>query len=91
VQDILNSKCGPHHFALTPPRLAEGQSYDALIGRRSFSCRGLDQVQPGHPDGSCLVRRISGTDFGNQMPERQPALGNGEIDTIRSWVESLGE
>ena len=70
--------------------LMAGESY-ASLGRPSTiaGCGFSERVQPGHPDESLLVQRISHDGCGRRMPssdsdyfDRNP----GELTRIRSWI-----
>jgi cysteine-rich repeat protein len=72
------------------PLHTEDASYDSLVSAGfSFTCA-VPRVDPGNPDGSCIVLKIEGSPLtsGNPMPPPPLAsLGQDEIDAIREWIE----
>ena len=66
----------------------EDESYASLILVGSYLCSVL-RVDPGNPNGSCLVLKIEGSPqaFGDIMPPypRSP-LTRDEIKPIRTWI-----
>ena len=72
------------------PLNTEAASYDSLVNAGfSFTCA-VPRVDPGNPDGSCLVLKIEGSVLvsGTSMPPPPvPPLSQGQIDAIRDWIE----
>src|SRR5436190_1319207 len=78
VQPILRQNCVTCHSGTQP---ASGMRLDrksAAINRRG--------VVPGSAENSFLFHRISGNDYGMQMPPNG-ALKPEQIDTIKRWIE----
>src|SRR4051812_13617745 len=78
VLPILRQKCVTCHSGTQP---ASGMRLDrksAVINRRG--------VVPGSAQNSFLFHRISGNDYGMQMPPTG-ALPPEQIDTIKRWIE----
>ncbi len=78
VLPILRQNCATCHSGTQP---ASGMRLDrksAVISRRG--------VVPGSAENSFLFHRISGNDYGMQMPPTG-ALKPEQIDTIRRWIE----
>jgi N-acyl-D-amino-acid deacylase len=78
VQPILRQNCVTCHSGTQP---ASGMRLDrksAVINRRG--------VVPGSAENSFLFHRISGNDYGMQMPPTG-ALKPEQIDTIKRWIE----
>ncbi len=78
VQPILRQNCVPCHG---PTQQSSGLRLD----RRSmvFGRRG---VVPGSSENSFLFHRITGTDYGMQMPPTGP-LRPEQIKTIKTWID----
>lgn len=86
------------HGAATQGNLdlsAKQTAYDALVGVEASglmcSDSGLTLVQANNPGQSLLVLKVEekagmGDTCGVGMPNTGQALGNDEIDTIRSWI-----
>src|SRR5215470_12503088 len=82
VMPILRQNCVPCHG---PAQQTSGMRLDrksVVIGRRG--------VVPGSSDNSLLYHRISGNDFGLQMPPTGP-LRPEQIDTIKTWIDQGAE
>ena len=91
-QNIFSPICAACHFpgGTGPmPLNNEDASYDSLVNAGfSFTCA-VPRVDPGNPDGSCLVLKIEGSVLasGNNMPPPPlPSLSQEEIDAIRGWI-----
>src|SRR5262249_34384461 len=54
--------------------------------RAMISGRGEPAIVPFYPRQSLLYKRVSGTDYGPQMPLTGP-LSAQEIATIKAWIE----
>ena len=68
--------------------LAEGTSYQALVGVPSSGKAGAIRVVPGNPEASYLLNKVLGTDIvGDRMPRLGPYLSDGQIRIIRRWIE----
>ena len=65
-------------------------SYASLVNRLGYgACGSLNRVQPGKPDDSLLVQRLSSSDCGTRMPSRDTEYferNPGELTRIRSWI-----
>ncbi len=48
----------------------------------------LLRVDPGHPESSYLVNKLTGVDIcaGTQMPARGTSLSSAQLDLIRGWI-----
>lgn len=87
--------CTPCHTNVgrTPSaglNLAEGQSFQALVGVASRNKPGATFVIPGNPDGSYLLHKLIGQAdiVGARMPRSNgPYLTAGQISIIRRWIE----
>ena len=78
VQPIFRQNCvGCHGPAVQTSGLRLDRR-SAVLGRKG--------VVPGSPDNSFLFHRISGNDFGMQMPPTG-ALKPEQVATIRAWIE----
>jgi flagellar hook-associated protein FlgK len=70
--------------------LEAGSSYAALVNKNGVGvCSSLKRVQPGQPDDSLLVQKISGESCGGRMPQLDPEYFDknpGELIRIRSWI-----
>ena len=78
VLPILRQNCVPCHG---PTQQSSGMRLDrksVVISRRG--------VVPGSSDNSFLFHRISGNDFGLQMPPTGPLRAE-QVDTIKAWID----
>jgi hypothetical protein len=73
--------------------LAPGAAYANLVGvlatNPAARAAGLLRVAPGDPDGSFLLRKLTGTltpDEGAPMPRVGAAMPPADIDLIRRWI-----
>jgi predicted CxxxxCH...CXXCH cytochrome family protein len=75
-------------------------AYAGLVGVAASSdslCagRGLLRVEPGAPDGSLLLAKVSGQpECGQPMPppaEGYPVVAPAQLDQLRSWIEAGAE
>jgi hypothetical protein len=93
IQPLWSPTCTTCHSDSGTPgalNLESGSSYASLVNRNGTgACSSLKRVQPGQPDDSLLVLKISGTGCGGRMPQldsdyfdRNP----GELIRIRSWI-----
>ncbi len=72
------------------PLDSEATSYDSLVVNAALAVTCLvPRVDPGNPDGSCLVLKIEGSPLagGTAMPPppADPLLQE-QIDAIRQWI-----
>jgi len=90
IQPIFTSRCIECHSGPSAPhglRLNAGESYERLVNVQSREVTSLDRVEPGDPDNSYLVHKISGTQaVGGRMPLGGPYLSTAEIALIRLWI-----
>jgi ankyrin repeat protein len=78
VQPILRQNCVPCHGAAQQSSGMRLDRKSAVINRRG--------VVPGSPENSLLLFRISGTEYGLQMPPTG-ALKPEQIAVIKKWIE----
>lgn len=86
AQAVFDQSCalGGCHGGARPtnPPLAADQSFGAIVGEQGISlCNGELLVDPGNPDGSCLLGLVET----GQMPPGG-GLAQGQIDALRSWI-----
>jgi hypothetical protein len=69
-----------------------GNAYDRLVGVGAVGAN-RPLVDPSEPDNSYLLNKLDGSfadpdvnGGGGQMPLLMPALDDGTIDTVRSWI-----
>ncbi len=95
VQPIFTRSCACHQSPDAPQGevLLPGASYDSLVNVRSTESSSLLRVKPGDPNRSYLVIKIDDNTpnvntlrVGERMPRGLPALGVGDIQTIRRWI-----
>ncbi|MFQ5638332.1 MAG: hypothetical protein ACE5IR_10110 [bacterium] len=73
--------------------LTTGNSHGRLVNQPTFEAPSVEpklRVNPGAPDGSYLVQKITSSSpkFGNRMPlDGPPFLSQGDIQLIRDWIE----
>jgi len=93
-QEIQNTVftpiCTQCHIGAGAPhglRLDAANSYALLVNVNSDEVPALKRVNPGNPDQSYIVQKISGTAaVGGRMPLGQAALPQDRIDLIRRWI-----
>lgn len=70
--------------------LEADSSYAALVNKSGVGvCSSLKRVQPGQPDDSLLIQKISGESCGGRMPQMDPEYFDknpGELTRLRSWI-----
>jgi hypothetical protein len=94
VQAILNEHCLPCHSSDedNDPRagldLSASNMPGSMIAVRSHQLADTFLINPGHPDTSYLVEKISSDSpsRGGRMPQDMPPLSDAEIETIRDWI-----
>jgi len=91
IQDtVFTPICTQCHIGANAPqglRLDAANSYAMLVNVASSEVPGLLRVNPGNPDQSYIVQKISGTAaVGGRMPLGQAALPQDRIDLIRQWI-----
>lgn len=84
VQPIFRQNCIGCHG---PAKQTNGLRVDR---RSSVLKRGTRRVTPGSSENSFLYHRVSGSDFGLQMPPTGP-LTPQQIQTIKSWIDQGAE
>jgi hypothetical protein len=93
-QEIQNTVftpiCTQCHIGAGAPqglRLDAANSYALLVNTDSNEVPSLKRVNPGNPDQSYLVQKISGSAaVGGRMPLGQAPLPQDRIDLIRRWI-----
>jgi hypothetical protein len=91
IQDtVFTPICTQCHVGANAPqgmRLDAANSYAMIVNVASNEVPGLKRIDPGNPDQSYLVQKISGTAaVGGRMPLGQAPLPQDRIDLIRRWV-----
>jgi hypothetical protein len=93
VQPILTARClgaGCHadQFPSVPGfDLRAGHAHASLTTRNAaLGCIGQALVVPGDPTAGVLIRRLTGTTCGTQMPLVGGPLPAANVDTIRAWI-----
>ena len=86
-RDCATAGCHSAGSAAGGLDLAAGSAFDNIVGVPSIQQPGLDQVTPGDPDNSYLMRKIENTPgiFGGQMPIASP-LTPAEKASVRTWI-----
>jgi mono/diheme cytochrome c family protein len=82
IRPMLTKHCGSCHGA-------EIQKSGLRLDAKSFAFRGGDSgpvINPGKPENSSLIERISSNDPGLRMPPKGPALSASEIELLRRWI-----
>ncbi len=68
-------------------RLTEDASYAAIVNQPSVERPALKRVDPGNPDASYLLQKVSGTAaVGGRMPLGGPPLPADAIAALRQWI-----
>ena len=93
IQDtVFTPICTQCHIGAGAPqglRLDAANSYMLLVNMPSGEVPSLLRVNPGNPNQSYLVQKISGTQsVGSRMPLGQAPLPQDRIDLIRQWIAS---
>ncbi len=95
VQAIFTARCMPCHSSdhdngrpVLGLDLGEGNMPGGTIAVRSRQLADTFLINPGHPDASYMVEKISSDSpsRGGRMPQDMPPLSDEEIETIRNWV-----
>ena len=91
IQDtVFTPICTQCHIGASAPqglRLDAANSYAMLVNVNSNEVPTLKRVNPGNPDQSYIVQKISGNAaVGGRMPLGQAALQQDRIDLIRQWI-----
>ena len=91
IQDtVFTPICTQCHIGAGAPhglRLDAANSYALLVNVNADEVPTLKRVNPGNPDQSYLVQKISGTAaVGGRMPLGQAPLPQDRIDLIRRWI-----
>ncbi len=84
VKPLLQRRCYACHGAL---KQESGLRLDTGELARQGGDSG-EVIQPGVPDESVLIERISAVDEGERMPPEGKPLEAGEIDIIRDWISA---
>jgi mono/diheme cytochrome c family protein len=94
VQALFNRNCVNCHGAggqMEALLLTDPESYDAIVGVASTA--GMALIEPGDPDSSYLLHKISNTHLdvgGNGDPMPPPyGLAGTDLDLMSSWILSL--
>jgi mono/diheme cytochrome c family protein len=80
VKEIFRSRCFECHGG------SSTQNGVSVLDRETLISKGT--VVPGKPDESPLFRAIIDPDEDARMPEGQPPLSSGEIDSVRQWIRA---
>jgi hypothetical protein len=92
VEPLWNPTCTNCHSDDSPGglNLQAGKSYASLVNTRGRgACSSLHRVEPGQPEDSLLVLKISGDSCGGRMPQLDTEYFDknpGELTRIRSWI-----
>jgi hypothetical protein len=91
-QRIFTPICTQCHAGPAAPlgfSLEDGFSYQQIVNRSSVEVRDLLRVEPGAPDASYIVIKITGAEgmVGGRMPLGMPPLSTEQIAAIRQWIE----
>lgn len=94
--NIFTPKCvnaGCHPGGGAPMSLANGQSYNTLVGAggtgvTSSGYAPLLRVSPGNAANSVLYLKVAGTTLGSIMPLGRPPLSAAEVSAIQTWINN---
>ena len=92
IQDhVFTPICSPCHSGAGAPlglMLDAAHSYSLLVGVPSGEVASLKRVEPGDPDSSYIIRKLTGAPgiVGGQMPLDETPLPQSTIDVIRQWI-----
>ncbi|MHA2620842.1 MAG: InlB B-repeat-containing protein [bacterium JZ-2024 1] len=81
----VNCHGGSGGLFLTPPASA---SHAQLVNvtMNQFQCSSLKRVLPDDPQNSGLIKKLTGTSCGSQMPQGGPPFSQALIDKIIAWI-----
>ncbi len=82
IAPLLNKRCALCHAGTAAPR---GLLLDSLDGVLAGSSRG-PVVRAGDPDGSELVRRLTGASQPRMPMTGPPYLDDADVERIRRWI-----
>ena len=91
IQPIFTANCaipGCHVSSgtIAPMSLEAGKSYANLVNVLSTEDASFYRVKPFNSDSSYLYLKITGA-AGTRMPLNKQALGQAQINTIKSWID----
>jgi hypothetical protein len=83
-----SGKCTFCHYPGAPSGLDILAPFDAATGlvNRTSTRYGAKLVAPGDPDGSVLMKKLTGMTAGNQMPLHHPRLTTAQVKTLKDWI-----
>lgn len=84
-----SGKCTWCHYPGSPNGLNVLAPFDerqGLVNRNSIY--GGKVVAPGDPDASSLMKKLTGTSAGPQMPLHHPRLSAGQVQRLRDWIDA---
>jgi len=88
--NVFTPMCAVCHAGASAPRglrLDAGNSYALLVGVASSEVPGLQRVNPGDPNASYIIQKLTGAAaVGQRMPLGGPYLPQTTIDVIRQWI-----
>src|SRR3954471_6628206 len=87
VQPILRQQCYGCHG---PAKQTNGFRLDRRSDAMRGSTNNVGLIRPGNSGASLMLGRISGADFGPQMPPTG-ALRPEQIATIKAWIDQGAE
>ncbi len=88
VVPITKVHCGSAEGCHAPLKTAAG-TYQYLVSRIADQCLEIRlMVEPGHPEKSYLVDKITGTNMcgGVSMPKDAPMLPDADIQVMVDWI-----
>jgi mono/diheme cytochrome c family protein len=83
VRPILEQSCGKCHG---PDKQKGGLRFDRHQGAIRAGDSGKQAIQPGKPDASELIRRVTASDASERMPPKSEPLRPEQIQILRSWI-----
>jgi hypothetical protein len=93
--EILTPTCvrchsGTGRFLPAVLNLTDGNAYASLVGVSSIEKAGLLRVAPGDPENSYIIHKLEGRQgiTGARMPLNGTPLTEGQIRTIKRWIET---
>jgi len=89
VRPILSGRCFKCHGPDEASRKADLR-LDVRTGATKKRKKGF-AIQPGSPEASELMRRVSSTDTDERMPPEGDALSALEIEALRAWIAEGAE
>ena len=85
IEPLLVKRCSECHG---PDKQKANLRLDSRAAAVAPAKSGRIAIQPGKPDESELLKRVTSTDADEVMPPKGPRLTATEVETLRHWIQS---